>query len=110
MPQAIYELRVQINKKDKPTRFKLKGKRYYQMFLSIKSTDDEKLAKVLYAKYLLHKSFKNRERISSNRDNNFSVEILAWGIFEVQVILGLEDGKEVTFTQHMRDVIEDYHK
>lgn len=72
-------------------RFNQGGNEHYHIGIWVNGSDQD-LDAVDYVEYLLHPSFKNRERSSSNRANKFSVTIWTWGMFEIDVVVHLKTG------------------
>ncbi len=104
-----YILKTIINKNFKPIRFRIKGKPHYQIFMEIESETDPNLDNVKRVEYLLHPTFKRRERTNENRSSNFRIEIKAWGTFVVGVTLYKTDDTIEEFKQHMKTHwLEDY--
>ncbi|MDY8135363.1 pYEATS domain-containing protein [Aquimarina sp. 2201CG5-10] len=102
-----YNLIAILNTNFQPVTFRLKGKKHYQIILRIESKEfDEKLEKVTYVEYELHKSFKNRTRIAKSKHNQFEIDIKAWGSFVVQCTVGQIDGEPYTFSQNIKDVLQ----
>jgi len=101
-----YKLSVVLNTSYKPLRFRVEGKKHYQMILGIHSENDPDLKQVQFVNYLLHPSFKDRLKSSSDRGNKFQIEILAWGTFEVGVKVGLKNDEAYEFAQSMSDVMK----
>lgn len=101
-----YKLTVLLNTNYKPLRFRVEGKSHYQMILGIDSKNDPGLDSVIYVKYKLHPTFKDRLRVSSDKANKFQIELLAWGTFEVGVIIGMQNNEVFEFTQDMSEVLK----
>ena len=100
---AKYKLRTIINKNFKPVRFSRSGKPHYQIFLEIEPDLAPDLNNVENVEYILHPTFKNRHRNSSNPKDNFRIEIKAWGTFVVRVIVQEANNQVDEFTQSMKD-------
>ena len=98
-----YRLKTIINKNFKPIKFRSDGKPHYQIFLEIESKEDPKLESLKSVEYVLHPSFKNRLRSSSERENKFRIELKAWGTFVVNVRLVKTDNSRDEFQQSMKD-------
>ena len=102
-----YRLVANRNSNFKPVRFRVQGRKHYQIFLSIASDEDPKLQNVQLVQYELHKSFKERLHISRNRSNNFQIEIKAWGTFVVKFFVHLNDSQILSFKEDYGEVLED---
>jgi transcription initiation factor IIF auxiliary subunit len=98
-----YRLKTIINKNFKPIRFRSNGKPHYEIFLEIESETDPKLEELRRVEYVLHPSFKDRIRTSSERENNFQIQIKAWGTFVVTVKLIKANNAVEEFQQNMKD-------
>ncbi len=98
-----YRLKTIINKNFKPVRFRSGGKPHYEIFLKIESETDPKLEELRRVEYVLHPSFKDRIRTSSERENNFQIQIKAWGTFVVTVKLIKANNAVEEFQQNMKD-------
>ena len=83
--------------------FRVGGKPHYQLFIELASDTDPNLANVQSVEYTLHPTFKNRVRTSTDRGQNFRIEIKAWGTFVVKVTVTTTDGKKQDFNQSMKD-------
>lgn len=102
-----YTLKTIINTAYKPVVFRLKGKKHYQVYLQIHSTNDPQLNKLKKVDYLLHPTFKKRKRTSTNREDFFQIDILTWGLFVIKITLFFEDGQ----TREMEcDMRQDFQK
>lgn len=97
-----YKLKTILNKNFKPVRFRSQGKQHYQIFLEIHSDADPELQKLEKVEYVLHPSFKQRIRSSSERKNHFRIEIKAWGWFIVNLRFFTTDGKMFEEQQSMK--------
>lgn len=100
---AKYKLKTIFNKNFKPIRFRRSGKPHYQIFLEIEPDEVSDLKNVENVEYFLHPTFKNRIRNSSDRKNNFRVEIKAWGTFVVRIKIYESSNSVEEFTQNMKD-------
>lgn len=98
-----YRLKTIINKNFKPIRFRSNGKPHYEIFLEIESETDPKLEELRRVEYVLHPSFKDRIRTSSEREDNFQIQIKAWGTFVVTVKLIKANNAVEEFQQNMKD-------
>jgi hypothetical protein len=52
------------------------------------------LNKVAQVKYVLHPSFANNEVISKDAANNFEIQIMAWGRFQMYAVVTTKDGQD----------------
>ena len=59
------------------------------VWLVTASTEDRDA--VDHVEYLLHPTFRTRERRSSNRANDFSITFWAWGAFEIKATVHFVD-------------------
>lgn len=102
-----YRLKAVLNTSFKPVQYRIKGKEHYQVFLSIYSDSfDPELSEVLYVEYELHPTFKNRNRISKNRNSNFEIEIKTWGTFDIKVVVNLKNGEGFVIELNYSEVLE----
>lgn len=102
-----YQLRAVLNTESRPVKYRIGGKEHFQVFLSIKSEQfDPSLEKVAFVEYELHKTFKNRIRISKDRTNGFEIELRTYGTFVVKVTVNLVDGGSDTFSIDYKEVLE----
>jgi len=101
-----YKLTAVLNTNHQPVKFRVGGKDHFQIFLGIGSKADPDLAKISSVEYLLHPTFKSRVKTSKNRLNNFQIELLAWGTFEVGITLRLNDETDYEFKQNMSEVLK----
>jgi len=107
MQEEKYQLVAKRNLSFKPIKYRIDGKNHFQIFLSIKSANfDPKLEKVAFVQYELHKSFKDRIRVSKNPNNNFEIEIKTWGTFIVKVSIQLKNGDSISFSTDYSKVLE----
>ena len=100
---AKYKLKTIINKNFKPIKFSRYGKPHHQIFLEIEPEDVSDLSNIENVEYILHPTFKNRIRSSSNLKNNFQIEIKAWGTFVVRIKIHEANNIVEEFTQSMKD-------
>ena len=61
-----------------------KGHRHYNIEIWLDGQDSE-LKTIRSVEYILHKSFKNRNRISNKPEENFKISIWTWGIFPMGI-------------------------
>lgn len=99
-----YEFRAIVNKDFEPVKFKPDGKPHYQVFIElVNGKEHDEIKKI---EYVLHSSFKNKHRTSSNREGNFRIEILTWGTFEIKITVHKTDGSSGDFTWDMKKNID----
>lgn len=104
-----YKLKTIINKNFKPIKFSRLGKPHSQVFLEIEPNEASDLKNIKSVEYILHPTFKNRIRHSSDSKNNFQIEIKTWGTFVVKVKINELNDNEEEFIQDMKDNwIENY--
>lgn len=106
MEQNKYKLKAILNTNYSAVKYRISGKPHYQIYLQLHSNDEANLDNVSFVEYKLHPTFKDRIKVSANRLNNFQIEIIAWGTFEVEVTVGLKDSSPFFFKQDLKDVLE----
>jgi transcription initiation factor IIF auxiliary subunit len=67
------------------------GHEHYHLRIWIEGSE-EILHNVASVEYLLHPSFKQRVRTSTNRENKFAISIWTYGMFRMNVTLRYSDG------------------
>ena len=76
--------RIKFRKNDK-------GVVHYHIGVWLATSNDEERDAVSRVKYQLHPTFRNRERRSENRSNDFSITFWAWGAFEIEATVHFVD-------------------
>lgn len=67
------------------------GREHYHIGVWLEGPDEE-LNRVQKVDYLLHPTFRKRERTSADHDNNFSITFWTWGMFPIQATITFKDG------------------
>ena len=52
--------------------------------------------------YFLHPSFRNARRVSTDRDNDFAIEIWTWGMFEIDATVHFSNGETQELTHSLK--------
>lgn len=68
-----------------------RGTMHYHIGVWLATSNDEERDAVKSVDYVLHRSFKKRERSSTNRANDFSITFWAWGAFEITAMIHFVD-------------------
>lgn len=68
------------------------GKDHYNVKIYL-DADPGTLRSIKQVDYILHPSFRNNRRISTNPENYFAVDIWTWGMFDIEVKVHFQDGK-----------------
>lgn len=76
------------------------GREHYHIGIWLEG-DKEELDDVEKVEYELHPSFKRRLRSSSNRENNFSITIWTWGMFNIEATVHFKDGSSRKHTYYL---------
>ncbi|MEO9779005.1 MAG: pYEATS domain-containing protein [Sedimentitalea sp.] len=58
--------------------------RHYHVGVWTEADDPLEMARVAEVRYVLHSSFRNKDRVSRSRENGFSVTFWSWGTFTVR--------------------------
>ena len=77
------------------------GREHYNVKIYLYA-DPEELTNIRQVEYLLHPSFRNRRRVSSDRDTYFAIELWTWGMFDIDVTVHFENGD----TEEMRYTLD----
>jgi transcription initiation factor IIF auxiliary subunit len=78
------------------------GREHYHIGVWLEADSDREMDHVARVEYLLHPSFRQRERSSANRSNDLSITIWSWGTFLVQAKVHLVGGGEpITLTHDL---------
>ncbi len=67
------------------------GREHYNLRIYIDGSERE-LAKIKKVQYVLHPSFGNPRRMSTDAANGFPIEIWTWGLFDIEVTYDLVGG------------------
>lgn len=67
------------------------GAEHYHVGIWVEAAPAD-LDRISHVEYLLHPSFKQPRRSSSNRANKFSITVWTWGMFMIDVTIHLRDG------------------
>lgn len=67
------------------------GKEQYNIKIWIDG-ENEELDNIEHVEYFLHPTFKKPIKESNIRDNNFSISIWTWGMFQIKVTIFFKDG------------------
>ena len=70
----------------------------YHIGVWLATASDEDRDAVDHVDYLLHPSFRTRERTSANRANDFSITFWAWGAFEIKATVHFVDERRKPVT------------
>lgn len=62
----------------------------------------ETLATITKVEYLLHPSFSKQRRVSTDRENNFAIDIWTWGMFNIEVTVHFENCKPRKMTHSVK--------
>lgn len=101
-----YKLKSVLNKHIEPITYRIDGKPHYDVSLSITS-DEGGMDNVIWVKYKLHKDFKQREKLGTDKNRDFGISIRTWGTFPIEVTVGLKDDKIYKFTHDFgKDIIK----
>jgi transcription initiation factor IIF auxiliary subunit len=76
------------------------------MKLQITSVKDPTLQHLSRVDYVLHPTFKQRIRTSTNPSNGFAIDLRAWGTFDVTLKLYDTNEKVTTKVQSMKNGLE----
>ena len=68
------------------------GKDHYNVKIYLDAKPNT-LASIKMVEYVLHPSFRNRRRVSSDPENHFAIGIWTWGMFDIKVTVHFQDGK-----------------
>lgn len=102
MNENIYILRGFLNTDVQPKKFRIGGKEHFLIKIEVFSISDTKLEGVEKVEYLLHPTFKDRLKTSTNNSNNFQIEFWAWGTFLVEATLYLKDSNKIVVEFDMK--------
>lgn len=76
-----------------PKRFRERGRLHRNIRIYLHSEEKDELDNITKVIYILHPTFKNRYRESSNRIRNFEIRIWTYGYFKITAELTFSDGK-----------------
>jgi TIR domain/YEATS family len=77
------------------------GKDYWRWSAWVEGDDDE-LDSVKQVLWILHPSFKEARRVTSDRANKFRLQTAGWGIFMLRAEVELTDGKKKALRRQLR--------
>ncbi len=69
------------------------GKEHYNVRIYLYAKPDT-LSSINRVEYLLHSSFRNPRRVSTDRDNRFAIDIWTWGMFDIEVTVHFSKGEK----------------
>lgn len=95
MNENKYIVRGFLNTGIESKKFRINGKKHYLIKIEVFSSSDPNLENVEKVEYLLHPTFKDRLRTSTNSYNKFKIEFWAWGTFLVEATVYLKDSKKI---------------
>jgi len=79
-----------------PQSFRKDGRKHSQVRIYLTSEpNNTDLEKIQSVQYILHPTFKDRNRFSTDRFRQFEVTIWTYGFFKVEAILTLNNGKQL---------------
>lgn len=95
------DLKVKVRRKLMKTDGKIRfmffhqgGREHYNLRIYLDG-DDRELDKIEKVEYELHPSFPTPRQGSSDRDDNFAIEIWTWGTFDIKVKIQLKNGANI---------------
>lgn len=94
MTQQTYSLRSSVIKTPSgKIKFRkgTSGREHYHIGVWLHAAADRALDQVSHVEYMLHTSFRQPLRKSSNRNNDFSITFWAWGAFEIVATIHFTD-------------------
>ncbi len=68
------------------------GKEHYNVRIYL-AADPDVLSTIDRVEYLLHSSFHNPRRVSTDRDHHFAIDIWTWGVFDIEVTVHFLTGE-----------------
>ena len=96
------EIKANIVPGSAPQRFREGGRWHQNVRIYLVSEDDADLDKIRSVEYVLHPTFRDRYRTSTNRTRNFEVRIWTYGYFNIKANLTFKDGSTETITGFVR--------
>lgn len=95
-----YEIASDLVPEIPPKQFNEGGKHHYYVRIYLNGSAAA-LDQVLFVRYTLHPTFRNRYRIGKNRSTNFDVKIWTYGYFDIQANIIMKNGS----TQDLRGYV-----
>jgi transcription initiation factor IIF auxiliary subunit len=83
-----------VDKKDNKVKFYKRGDKYLYWHRIYAHGTEEELNKIKEITYILHPTFQNPVRKTSDKSNNFELITWAWGEFTMKIIITTKDGEE----------------
>lgn len=82
-------------------KFRESGNEHYHLQVRLDGPA-ERLDEIERVEYLLHPTFRQRTRESSDRASGFAIDFWTWGMFDIDITLHLKDGQKESMRYFLR--------
>jgi hypothetical protein len=89
-----YSVKSDLMSGVEPKKFTTDGQFHYYIRIFIEAAPAA-LDQIEFVKYTLHPTFRDRNRVSTNRATNFDIKIWTYGYFDVQALIVTKDGQSI---------------